>query len=112
MKLLVAIVKPFKVPEIKDALDRVGVRRMSVSEVKGFGRQRGHSEIYRGSEYQVDFVPKARVEIALDDDQLEAAMKAIRDAACTDTIGDGKVFVLDLLDAMRIRTGERGSEAL
>lgn len=112
MKLIIAVVKPFKIAEVKDALEGVGVRRMSVSEIKGYGRQRGHQEIYKGAEYQVDFVPKARIEIAVDDDQVEAAVRAIEDAARTDTIGDGKIFILDLIDAVRIRTGERGPDAL
>ena len=112
MKLLIAIVKPFKIGDIMDALEAVGVRRMSVSEIKGYGRQRGHTEIYKGAEYQVDFVPKSRIEIALEDDQVEPAMDAIQKVAKTGTIGDGKIFVLDLEDAMRIRTGERGPDAL
>jgi nitrogen regulatory protein PII len=112
MKLLIAIVKPFKVAPVMDALDAVGIRRLSVSEIKGFGRQRGHSEIYKGTEYQVDFVPKARLEIALDDDEVDRAVAAIRNAANTDTIGDGKIFILDLIEAIRIRTGERGADAL
>lgn len=112
MKLLIAIVKPFKVAEITAALQEAGIRRMSVSEIKGFGRQRGHSELYRGTEYQVDFVPKSRIEIALDDEELETAIETIRKIASTDTMGDGKIFVLDLLEAVRIRTGERGPDAL
>lgn len=112
MKLVIAIVKPFKIAEVKDALEEIGVRRMSVSEIKGYGRQRGHQEIYKGAEYQVDFVPKARIELAIDDDQVDAAIEAIQSASRTDTIGDGKIFVLDLLEAVRIRTGERGSDAL
>jgi nitrogen regulatory protein PII len=112
MKLIVAIIKPFKVSAVVDALDAVGVRRLSVSEIKGYGRQRGHTEIYKGGEYQVDFVPKARLEIALDDDDVERTVEAIRSVARTDTIGDGKIFVLDLLDAVRIRTGERGPDAI
>jgi len=112
MKLVIAIVKPFKVSDVKDALEKAGIRRLSVSEIKGFGRQRGHSEIYKGAEYQVDFVPKARLEVAVDDEDVEAVIKAIRDAANTDTIGDGKIFVMEILDAVRIRTGERGPDAL
>lgn len=112
MKLLVAIVKPFKVSAIMDALDEVGVRRLSVSDIKGYGRQRGHTEIYKGAEYKVDFVPKARLEIALEDDEIEKTIDAIQRVARTDTIGDGKIFVLDLLEAVRIRTGERGPDAL
>jgi nitrogen regulatory protein P-II 2 len=112
MKLLIAVVKPFKVSEVMDALRAVGVNRMSVSEIKGYGRQRGHSEIYKGAEYQVDFVPKARLEIALGDDQVEAAIHAIQEVARTDTIGDGKIFIVDLIEAVRIRTGEHGVDAL
>lgn len=112
MKLLIAFVKPFKVAEISAALEEVGIRRLSISEVKGFGRQRGHTEIYKGSEYQVDFVPKSRLEIALDDDEVEPAIEAITEVARTDTVGDGKIFVVELLDAVRIRTGERGPDAL
>ena len=112
MKLLIAFVKPFKVSEITTALEGVNIRRLSVSEVKGYGRQRGHTELYKGSEYQVDFVPKSRLEIALDDEELQPAIEAIRGAAATDTVGDGKIFVLELIDALRIRTGERGPDAL
>lgn len=112
MKLVIAIVKPFKVSDVKDALEKAGIRRLSVSEIKGFGRQRGHSEIYKGAEYQVDFVPKARLEVAVDDEDVESVIGAIRAAANTDTIGDGKIFVMEILDAVRIRTGERGSDAL
>ncbi len=112
MKLIIAIVKPFKIPEITAALEEVGVRRLSVSEVKGYGRQRGHTEIYKGTEYQVDFVPKSRLEIAVEDGEVEGAVRVIERAARTDTIGDGKIFVLDLLQAVRIRTGERGPDAL
>jgi len=112
MKLLIAIVKPFKIGEIMDALDQIGVRRMSVSEIKGYGRQRGHTEIYKGAEYQVDFVPKSRIEIALEDADAEPVIEAIQRVAQTGTIGDGKIFVIDLEVAVRIRTGERGPDAL
>lgn len=112
MKLLIAIVKPFKVAGISDALEEAGIRRMSISEVKGYGRQRGHQELYKGTEYHVDFVPKARIEIALDDDEVEAAIGAIESAGRTDTVGDGKIFIVDLEQAVRIRTGERGPDAL
>lgn len=112
MKLLIAIIKPFKVSEVSDALERVGIRRMSISEVKGYGRQRGHKELYKGTEYQVDFVPKARIEIALDEEEVEPALEAIERSARTDTIGDGKIFVVNLEQAVRIRTGERGRDAL
>jgi nitrogen regulatory protein PII len=112
MKYLIAIIKPFKVEPVKDALAEVGVNRLSVSEVKGYGRQRGHTELYKGTEYRVDFVPKVRLEIALDDDQVEDAITAVQKAARTDTVGDGKIFVIDLEEAVRIRTGERGPDAL
>lgn len=112
MKYLVAIIKPFKVEAVKDALAEVGVNRLSISEVKGYGRQRGHTELYKGTEYRVDFVPKVRLEIALDDDQVDDAIEAIQKAARTDTVGDGKIFVLELAEAVRIRTGERGPDAL
>lgn len=112
MKLLIAYLKPFKVSEVVQALQEIGVARMSVSEVKGYGRQRGHSELYKGTEYQVDFVPKSRIEIALDDDEAEQAIEAITRVARTDTIGDGKIFLVDLDQAVRIRTGERGPDAL
>lgn len=112
MKYIVAFVKPFKVGDIAAALEEIGVRRLSISEVKGYGRQRGHTEIYKGSEYQVDFVPKSRLEIALDDAEVEPAVAAILEAASTDTIGDGKVFIFNLEDAVRVRTGEHGPDAL
>lgn len=112
MKLLIAIVKPFKVETVKDALEAVDIHRLSISEIKGYGRQRGHTEIYKGTEYRVDFVPKVRLEIALDDDQVEAAVSAVQKAARTDTIGDGKIFILEIVEAVRIRTGERGPDAL
>lgn len=112
MKLIIAYVKPFKVSEIQTGLEEIGVQRMSVSEVKGYGRQKGHMELYKGSEYRVDFVPKTRIEIALEDDQLEPALEAIQTVARTDTVGDGKIFVLELTEAVRIRTGERGPDAL
>jgi nitrogen regulatory protein PII len=112
MKYLIAIVKPFKITEIKNALDELGISRMTVTEVKGYGRQKGHTELYRGTEYQIDFVPKLRLEIAVDDDDLDKVMGAIRTAAYTDTIGDGKIFVLPLEEAVRIRTGEQGPDAL
>jgi nitrogen regulatory protein P-II 1 len=112
MKLLIAIIKPFRLSDVKDALAEIGVSRMTVSEVKGFGRQKGHSELYRGSEYQVDFIPKVRIELALEDHQVPAVCDAITDAARSDTIGDGKIFVLPLEYARRIRTGEEGDEAL
>ena len=112
MKLITAIIKPFKLDEVKEALQEIGIQGLSVIEVKGFGRQKGHTELYRGAEYVVDFLPKVKIEVALDDDQVEAAIAAIIDAAKTDKIGDGKIFVSTIEQAIRIRTGESGSEAL
>lgn len=112
MKLVVAIIKPFKISEVKSALSEIGVTRMTVAEVKGYGRQRGHAELYRGTEYQIDFVPKLRMEIALDDEDLDPVLQTLGKAARTDTIGDGKIFVLPLEEAIRIRTGEQGPDAL
>lgn len=112
MKYIVAIIKPFKLAEVKEALSEIGVHAMTASEVKGYGRQKGHSELYRGTEYQIDFVPKIRIEIALDDEQVDEAIDTLREAALTNTIGDGKVFVFNLEDALRIRTGETGIDAL
>jgi nitrogen regulatory protein P-II 1 len=112
MKLLIAIIKPFKLDDVRDALSEVGVQGLTVTEVKGFGRQKGHTELYRGAEYVVDFLPKTKVEIALDDEQVETAIEAIIKVAGTGKIGDGKIFVQDLQRAIRIRTGETDSEAL
>ncbi|MHC1765830.1 MAG: P-II family nitrogen regulator [Verrucomicrobiia bacterium] len=112
MKKIEAIIKPFKLNEVKDALSEIGVEGMTVSEVKGFGRQKGHTEIYRGSEYTVDFLPKVKIEIVLSDNQVEAAVEAIIKSARTGKIGDGKVFVLDVESAYRIRTEEQGEHAL
>ena len=112
MKKIEAIIKPFKLDEVKEALQDVGVQGLSVIEVKGFGRQKGHTELYRDAEYVVDFLPKVKVEIVLDDDQVDAAIEAIVSAAKTDKIGDGKIFVSPVEQAIRIRTGETGSEAL
>lgn len=112
MKYIVAIIKPFKISEVKQALSEIGIERMTVTEVKGYGRQKGHSELYRGTEYQIDFVPKLKVELAVDDDDLDRVVEAIRHAAHTDSIGDGKIFVLNLEEAVRIRTGEQGPDAL
>ncbi len=112
MKKIEAIIKPFKLDEVKEALQEVGLKGMTVTEVKGFGRQKGHTELYRGAEYVVDFLPKVKIEIAVEDDIVERAVEAIQQAAKTDRIGDGKIFVLDVMDAVRIRTGERGGEAL
>ena len=112
MKKIEAIIKPFKLDEVKEALQEIGIQGLSVIEVKGFGRHKGHTELYRGAEYVVDFLPKVKIEVALDDDQVEPAIAAIIDAAKTDKIGDGKIFVSTIEQAIRIRTGESGSEAL
>ena len=112
MKKIEAIIKPFKLDEVKEALQDVGVQGLSVIEVKGFGRQKGHTELYRGAEYVVDFLPKVKIEVVLADDQLDGAIEAIVDAAKTDKIGDGKIFVSTIEQAIRIRTGEAGDEAL
>ena len=112
MKKIEAIIKPFKMEDVKEALTEIGVEGMTVSEVKGFGRQKGHTEIYRGSEYTVDFLPKVKFEIVLADENVPKAIKAIVDAARTGKIGDGKVFVLPIEDAIRIRTEERGENAI
>lgn len=112
MKLIVAIIKPFKLTDVKDALAELGPIRMTVSEVKGFGRQKGHTELYRGSEYRVDFLPKVRIEIACEDEMADAIMNTIEEAARTGTIGDGKIFRIPLEEVVRIRTGERGKDAL
>ena len=112
MKKIEAIVKPFRLNEVKDALSEIGVVGMTVTEVKGFGRQKGHTEIYRGSEYTVDFLPKVRIEIVLADTQVDAAIKAIIGAAQTGKIGDGKIFVTAIEEVVRIRTGERAEAAI
>ena len=112
MKKIEAIIKPFKLDEVKEALQDAGIQGLSVIEVKGFGRQKGHTELYRGAEYVVDFLPKVKIDVVLDDDQVDAAIEAITDAAKTDKIGDGKIFVSPVEQAIRIRTGETGSEAL
>ena len=112
MKKIEAVIKPFKLEEVKDALAEIGIEGMTVTEVKGFGRQKGHTEIYRGSEYTVDFLPKIKLDIVVDDDNVEAATKAIIDAAKTGKIGDGKVFISTIEEAVRIRTDEKGNEAL
>ena len=112
MKKIEAIIKPFKLDEVKEALQDVGVQGLSVIEVKGFGRQKGHTELYRGAEYVVDFLPKVKIEVVLEADQVDAAVEAIIDAAKTDKIGDGKIFVSPVEQAIRIRTGETGSDAL
>ena len=112
MKLVTAIIKPFKLDSVRDALSELGVAGVTVAEVKGFGRQKGHTELYRGAEYVVDFLPKVKVEIGIDDDKLDAVIDAITVAARTDKIGDGKIFITELVQAIRIRTGETGTDAL
>jgi nitrogen regulatory protein P-II 1 len=112
MKKIEAIIKPFKLDEVKEALQEIGVQGLSVVEVKGFGRQKGHTELYRGAEYVVDFLPKVKIEVVLPDDQVENAIDAILEAAKTDKIGDGKIFVSTVDQAIRIRTGEEGEAAL
>ncbi len=112
MKLVMAIIKPFKLDEVRDALTGLGVQGLTVSEVKGFGRQKGHTEIYRGAEYQVNFLPKVKVEVVVADEQAEGTVEAIQKAAATGRIGDGKIFVLDIGQAVRIRTGETGTDAI
>ena len=112
MKLITAIIKPFKLDDVREAIANLGVEGLTVSEVKGFGRQKGHTEIYRGAEYQVSFLPKTRIDIAVRNDQLDAALAAIEKAAATGKMGDGKIFVLDLQQVIRIRTGESGEDAL
>ena len=111
MKLIKAVIKPFKLEEVKDALSEIGVEGMTVSEVKGFGRQKGHTEIYRGSEYTVDFLPKVKIEIGVADDLTDKVVDAIVGAAQTGKIGDGKIFILPMEECVRIRTGEKGDEA-
>ncbi|MBC6443192.1 MAG: P-II family nitrogen regulator [Rhodobacteraceae bacterium] len=112
MKKIEAIIKPFKLDEVKEALQDAGVQGLSVIEVKGFGRQKGHTELYRGAEYVVDFLPKIKIEVVLPDDQADAAVEAIADAARTEKIGDGKIFLSEVSQAIRIRTGEEGPDAL
>ncbi len=112
MKYIISIIKPGKLDEVREALSTVGVTGMTVTEVKGFGRQKGHKELYRGAEYTIDFLPKVKVEVAVDDALADQTISTIAAAAKTEKIGDGKIFVLDLQEAIRIRTGESGSEAL
>ncbi len=112
MKMIHAVVKPFKLDEVREALIGIGVEGMTVAEVKGFGRQKGHSEIYRGAEYAIDFVPKASIWVAVADDLADGAVEAIRQAAATGRIGDGKIFVIDIAGALRVRTGETDENAL
>ncbi len=112
MKKIEAVIKPFKLDEVKEALHEIGIQGMTVTEVKGFGRQKGHTELYRGAEYVVDFLPKIKLEIAIPDELVDKVVEAIAGAANTGRIGDGKIFVTALEEAVRIRTGERGNEAL
>ena len=112
MKKIEAIIKPFKLDEVKEALHEIGLQGITVLEAKGFGRQKGHTELYRGAEYVVDFLPKVKIEVVLDDEQVERAVEAIQRAAHTGRIGDGKIFITPVEEAIRIRTGERGSEAI
>jgi nitrogen regulatory protein P-II 1 len=112
MKLVEAIIKPFKLDEVKDALNEIGIEGITVSEVKGFGRQKGHTELYRGAEYVVDFIPKVKLEIAVNDDLVAKVVETIVNTAKTGRIGDGKIFILPLEEAVRIRTGEKGNEAI
>ena len=112
MKLLTAIIKPFKLDDVRDALSQVGVQGLTVTEVRGYGRQKGQTEIYRGAEYVVSFLPKVKLEVVVKDDQVEAAMETVKKAAETGKIGDGKIFVVDVAQAMRIRTGESDADAL
>jgi nitrogen regulatory protein P-II 1 len=112
MKKIEAIIKPFKLDEVKEALQELGVQGMTVIEAKGYGRQKGHTELYRGAEYVVDFLPKIKIEVVVADDQLDAALEAIVGAARTGRIGDGKIFVSDIVDVLRIRTGETGATAV
>ena len=112
MKMITAVIKPFKLDDVREALSEIGVTGLTVTEVKGFGRQKGHTELYRGAEYVVDFVPKVKLELAVRDDQVETTIEAIMKAAGTGKIGDGKIFVSDLLQVVRIRTGETNDDAI
>ncbi|MBI6215247.1 P-II family nitrogen regulator [Proteus sp. DFP240708] len=112
MKYIIAIIKPFKLEEVRESLFELGIKGMTISEVKGYGRQKGHAELYRGAEYEVNFLPKVKIELAICDEQLESVMQVIMQATDTGKVGDGKIFVLELLQAVRIRTGESGDEAL
>jgi nitrogen regulatory protein P-II 1 len=112
MKKIEAIVKPFKLDDVKEALNEIGIQGMTISEVKGYGRQKGHKEIYRGAEYVVDFIPKIKIEIVVDAKQVDQVVEKIRDAANTGKIGDGKIFVSSIEEAIRVRTGERGTDAI
>ncbi|MDH3619817.1 MAG: P-II family nitrogen regulator [Gammaproteobacteria bacterium] len=112
MKMITAIIKPFKLDDVREAVAEIGIQGITVTEVKGFGRQRGHTELYRGAEYVVDFLPKAKIELAVADDVVEQVVEAIANTARTGKIGDGKIFVSELTEAIRIRTGETGTEAV
>ncbi len=112
MKKIEAIIKPFKLDEVKEALHEVGLQGITVIEAKGFGRQKGHTELYRGAEYVVDFLPKVKIELVIDDDMLDRAVEAIQQAAHTGRIGDGKIFITSVEEAIRVRTGEKGNEAI
>ena len=112
MKMVEAIVKPFKLDEVKEALTKAGIQGMTVEEVKGFGRQKGHTELYRGAEYSVDFLPKVKIQILVPDDKAATVVQVITDSARTGKIGDGKIFVTDVQEVVRIRTGERGADAI
>lgn len=112
MKIVVAVIKPFKLEDVKETLDGVGIQGMTVTDVRGFGRQKGHTEVYRGAEYQVDFSPKVRLEIVVDDDRVDEVTKAIKTGASTRSIGDGKIWVIPVEQVIRIRTDERGPDAL
>lgn len=112
MKLITAIIRPFKLDDVKDALATIGVMGMTVSEVKGFGRQKGHTEVYRGAEYAIDFIPKTKIEVAVADDVVDKVVESITESARGNKVGDGKIFVTDLAQVVRIRTGETGDEAL
>ncbi len=112
MRKVEAVIKPFRLDEVKNALDAIGIKGMTVSEVKGYGRQKGHKEVYRGAEYVVDFLPKVKVEVVVEEGMAESVVAAIREAANTGKIGDGKIFVLPVEDVIRVRTGERGKEAI
>jgi len=112
MKKIEAVIKPFKLDDVKEALNDIGIHGMTVSEVKGYGRQKGHTEIYRGAEYAVDFIPKLKIEIVLEDDRLAEVIEVIQKSASTGKIGDGKIFILPVDEAIRVRTGEKGPDAL
>ena len=112
MKLVMAIIKPFKLDDVREALSEIGVQGITVTEVKGFGRQKGHTELYRGAEYVVDFIPKIKIEIVVEAERAEQVVDKIRDAANTNKIGDGKIFVIPVEEAVRVRTGEKGSDAI